>query len=180
MLHVFKTHPAHFQMIWSGLKSFECRVDDRAPRITIGDSVFLQEWDPTSDTEENRHIRAQVGYVVRDAPQYGVASGFVVFGLLDIDRRSLTLSESTSLDLLRKSIHAPAIVPPEVETPADYKWAALDCLHRLSTAIDGAIMLGRFPDPGSVIHEALNLAHVLVKAGDHVREGVKGDIADGA
>lgn len=46
-IHPLKTWPNFFELIESGVKTFELRKNDRNYRA--GDILFLQEWDPSGE-----------------------------------------------------------------------------------------------------------------------------------
>ena len=79
MTHELKTHPEYFQAVWTGLKTFEFRKDDRTPRFWNQDQVCLREWNPESETYTGREIVASISYVARGA--FGIPDGYCVFSL---------------------------------------------------------------------------------------------------
>lgn len=57
--HVLKTWPDPFQAIWSGVKTYEIRKNDRG--FCIGDFLTLREWQP----EDPLHLKIE-GYSGRE------------------------------------------------------------------------------------------------------------------
>lgn len=94
--HELKTWPKHFQAVYSGLKSFEFRYNDR--NFHLGDTLILREWIPRNDYRTSfrgwytgRAVRAVVTYVLREyeeLPEF-VADNFVVMSIRLISRRSI-------------------------------------------------------------------------------------------
>lgn len=80
MNHVLKCHPAYFDRVWAGDKTFEIRADDREPRFAEGDRVYLVEWDPAAGRELPRYLTSVITCIVR-GPAYGLAEGHCVLGL---------------------------------------------------------------------------------------------------
>jgi len=77
--HVLKTDPMIWDAIASGEKRFELRRDDR--NYQTGDLVVLYRG--THSTIPQLHFR--VGYILRDAVEWGLRAGFVTFQLEKVD-----------------------------------------------------------------------------------------------
>lgn len=75
--HKLKTWPATFGALLSGHKTFEFRVDDRG--FAVGDTVVLEEWDPTVGAYTGRHTTRKITYVLRE--DFGVPEGYAVLAL---------------------------------------------------------------------------------------------------
>lgn len=75
-VHELKTINPYFNEVWSGNKTFECRLNDRD--FKEGDPVLLREY---SDAHgySGRTISGEIGFVLRDFQ--GTASGYVVFSI---------------------------------------------------------------------------------------------------
>ncbi len=56
-----KVWPEYFQQIVDGKKTFELRLNDFD--ISEGDTLVLNEWDPTTKDFTGRTLERQVGYV---------------------------------------------------------------------------------------------------------------------
>lgn len=88
--HELKTHPQYFRLVWSGVKRYEVRKDDR--NFQEGQSVLLEEYEPTQDgtggTYTGRWILGTIPTVVRDVPHFGLNPGFCVFGFNEVFRSS--------------------------------------------------------------------------------------------
>ena len=98
MNHDLKTWPPFFEDVLTGAKTFELRRDDRG--YTVGDVVTLREWapaDPRGAAERGpgdytgRTLTRSIGYIVRDAPHFGLAPGFAILGLAPAPKVAPTL-----------------------------------------------------------------------------------------
>jgi hypothetical protein len=78
--HSLKTHPAPFQAIMDGTKTFELRLDNRDPTFAVGDRLHLREWDPATGEYTGYSIGADVSYMLR-GPADGLAEGYVILSL---------------------------------------------------------------------------------------------------
>jgi ParB family transcriptional regulator, chromosome partitioning protein len=78
--HELKTHPAPFQAIMEGAKTFELRVDDRDPPFAVGDRLHLREWDPATGEYTGYAVGADVSYLLR-GPAFGLPGGYVIMSL---------------------------------------------------------------------------------------------------
>ena len=58
VVHILDTWPEYFQAIWTGVKTFEARKNDRD--FSVGDYLWLKEYDPNSSRHSGREIRAEV------------------------------------------------------------------------------------------------------------------------
>ena len=72
-----KILPEYFSAVLSGQKTFELRKDE--DNIQVGDLLILREWDGERYT--GRAINADVMYVLRNVPQFGLMEGFCVIGI---------------------------------------------------------------------------------------------------
>jgi hypothetical protein len=88
-LHELKTDAKSFHNIWHSRKTFELRPDDRG--FKIGDVLHLKELRAPEQIAKfelrdqeiftGRTLLALVVYVLRDAPEYGLASGYAAMSL---------------------------------------------------------------------------------------------------
>jgi hypothetical protein len=76
--HRLKTWPVGFQAISLGLKTYEVRVDDRG--FKVGDTLYLEEWNPASERYTGRSLAREVSYISR-GPEWGLPEGVVVMAL---------------------------------------------------------------------------------------------------
>lgn len=60
--HVLKTWPAFFAALWAREKTFEVRRNDRD--FQVGDRLYLNEYDPTSDRYLGRQLVVEVTYIM--------------------------------------------------------------------------------------------------------------------
>jgi ASC-1-like (ASCH) protein len=61
MLIKKKIWPEYFELIKSGKKKYELRLNDF--EISKGDTLLLEEWDPATKTYTGRNIKKKVGFV---------------------------------------------------------------------------------------------------------------------
>lgn len=94
--HELKTWPAYFDAVSDGTKPFELRRDDRD--FSAGDILRLREYEPASGRYTGRVVEAEVSYVVRDAPHFGLMPGFAVLGLAPTRRVPMTDALEDSRD----------------------------------------------------------------------------------
>ena len=69
-----------FEDVWSGLKDFEVRKNDR--NFTVGDTLKLVEYGE-SKYYVPRFIYKKIKYILQGG-QFGIESGYVVLGLNDV------------------------------------------------------------------------------------------------
>lgn len=80
-VHELKCWPEYFAAIWAGRKTFDVRVNDRD--FHEGDSVYLREYDPLTETYSGRAQTALIGFVLSDGcAAIPAMDGHVVFSLL--------------------------------------------------------------------------------------------------
>lgn len=73
--HELKTVQPYFERCWLQSKTFEVRKNDRD--FQNGDTVYLKEYDPETDTYSGREIRCKIIYVLHDF--HALEKGYVVF-----------------------------------------------------------------------------------------------------
>ena len=86
MRHELKTDSIQFQHVWSGLKSFEIRLDDR--NFDVKDTLLLKETTYTGKQMLNgmplyytgREILVSVIHIMR-GPVYGLADGWCIMSI---------------------------------------------------------------------------------------------------
>lgn len=71
-----KILPKYFDAVISGKKKFEIRKDE--DELQIGDAVILKEWD--GEKYSGRETGRRIEYILRDAPEYGLMPGYMIFG----------------------------------------------------------------------------------------------------
>ena len=77
VVHHLKTWPLYFESMVAGIKTFECRNNDR--NFQVGDILILNEYE--SDTGyTGRSIPRVVTYVMV-GPRLGLAEGWCIMGL---------------------------------------------------------------------------------------------------
>ena len=79
-VHELKTLNPFFEDVWSGLKDFEVRKNDR--NYKVGDRLKLIEHGEIRDYRP-RYILKDVKYILNGG-QYGLQSGYVILGLADV------------------------------------------------------------------------------------------------
>jgi Domain of unknown function (DUF3850) len=76
-VHELKTLKPYFQDVYSGVKKFEVRFNDR--NFQVNDLLGLEEFDDATQTYTGRYIIRRVTYILSD-PMF-VKDGFVIMGL---------------------------------------------------------------------------------------------------
>lgn len=77
MRHDLKIRPEFFRDVADGRKNFELRYDDR--KYQVYDEICLMEWSfETGFT--GRHITAEITYILRNCPGYGLKPGYCILG----------------------------------------------------------------------------------------------------
>lgn len=90
--HILKTIQPFFEDLYTGKKVFELRKDDRD--IQVGDWIDCVEYDPKEDIFSGRAVKAQISYILRNAPQYGLADGCCILSFGNVEATpSNTLSK---------------------------------------------------------------------------------------
>jgi len=92
-VHELKILPEYYRAIMFEGKSFELRKDDRG--FQVGDTLRLMEI-TVDDAGElldytGKSIYAEINYILRDAPQFGLCEGYAILGLWrirEVRRRS--------------------------------------------------------------------------------------------
>ncbi len=78
-----KITPEYFELVSSGKKKFELRLNDFD--IQEGDALVLEEWDPETKEYTGRSIERRVGYVLKfDLNKFGQEKEIKEKGLLVI------------------------------------------------------------------------------------------------
>lgn len=76
-IHELKTHPEPFQAVWSGIKNFEFRYNDRD--FKVGDKLLLREWDPITEKYSGCSILVEVTYLL--CGKYGIPEDFCAMNI---------------------------------------------------------------------------------------------------
>jgi ASC-1-like (ASCH) protein len=76
--HTLKTISPYFELLWSGAKTFECRLNDRG--YQVGDELRLREYDASNSTYRGSEIHAVVTHILYD-DHVGVAEGYCVMSI---------------------------------------------------------------------------------------------------
>ena len=88
--HELKILPQYFQAVWSGIKTFELRKDDRD--YQRGDILVLREWDGENYT--GSAICVKVTYILQNAEKYGLKDGYVIMGIRHLEPGDIWREES--------------------------------------------------------------------------------------
>lgn len=75
--HDLKILPEYFEAVASGKKKFELRKNDRDYKVH--DMFVLREWEPDKGYTGRDYID-EIGYILKDCPQYGLMNGYIIFG----------------------------------------------------------------------------------------------------
>lgn len=78
MIHELKLKAPYFQDVWTGLKDFEVRNNDR--NFQVGDRLKLIE----IEVKRPRFILKDIKYILKGG-QYGIDKNYVVLGLKDVN-----------------------------------------------------------------------------------------------
>lgn len=78
MNHELKILPIYFNDIKKGLKNFELRKNKN---FKIGDKIILKEHNKKKYT--GREIIKEIKYILKDVPQYGLKSKYVILSFND-------------------------------------------------------------------------------------------------
>jgi hypothetical protein len=80
-MHVVKCWPTSFRALKRGDKKFEIRKDDRG--YNVGDSLFLKEYDPVSDTFSGDTLTKEITYILKPTPDefFGLKMGYVILSV---------------------------------------------------------------------------------------------------
>lgn len=70
-----KILPEYFDLVKKGIKKFELRKDE--DDIQVNDFLVLDEWNGKEYT--GRYVAEQVVYVLRNASQYGLIDGRILY-----------------------------------------------------------------------------------------------------
>lgn len=77
-VHTLKTHPAPFNAVLSGEKTFEFRLNDRD--FQVGDYLNLCEWCPEKGEFTGRQVCMRVGYALYGG--FGIPDGYCIMSIL--------------------------------------------------------------------------------------------------
>lgn len=77
--HTLKQRPEYFGPVCTGQKNFEIRKEDDKT-YNIGDQVRFAEWGEICGYTGAISRWVTISYVLRDVPQYGLKSGYCIFG----------------------------------------------------------------------------------------------------
>ena len=83
MTHALKTWPEFYEAIDSGEKTFEVRRFDRP--FKVGDTLLLQEWEPTNQVYTGRELRRTITYILPGQNKFGMFADFCVMGIKEIE-----------------------------------------------------------------------------------------------
>lgn len=75
-VHRLKTLQPFFGEVKERKKNFELRLNDRD--YQVGDTVVLEEW--TGKYYTGNGVTRKIKYVLKDCPEYGLMSGYCIFG----------------------------------------------------------------------------------------------------
>jgi len=78
MLHDLKTWPKYFHPVMTGVKTFECLLDDR--NFQVGDRILLREWDPKRKAATGRTLLCEITYKLPGG-QFGIEEGWCVLAI---------------------------------------------------------------------------------------------------
>ena len=76
--HELKTINPHFTLVWSGLKTFELRKNDRG--FQVGDHLRLMEYDPAANKFTGSEIWARVKHILHGG-EYGLDPNYCILSI---------------------------------------------------------------------------------------------------
>lgn len=77
-LHSLKILPEYFEAVVTGEKTFEVRKDDRGYRV--GDTLMLNEINPSSGMYTGRNVKVKVTYILRGG-HYGIEQEYIIMSI---------------------------------------------------------------------------------------------------
>lgn len=81
MIHELKTWREYFIAVFSGIKNFELRKNDRDYKI--GDELLLKEYDHIKEEYTGRILHRRIDYILHGG-QFWLEKGYVILGLSKI------------------------------------------------------------------------------------------------
>ena len=87
MQHELKSWPDFFHPVFTGVKNFELRNNDR--KFKVGDTIILMEYDDRAGKYTGRKLRKRITYMIDGigpgciTPVKGLARGYVILSLGD-------------------------------------------------------------------------------------------------
>jgi hypothetical protein len=81
-IHTLKTWPVYFKAIVDGVKTFECRKNDRD--FKVGDCLVLQEFNNDSLSYTGEMVMKEITYILHGG-SFGIEQGYVVLGLGELE-----------------------------------------------------------------------------------------------
>lgn len=82
VVHELKILPQYYDDVAKCRKTFELRKDDRD--FKVGEVLILREYDQGKDEFTGRMTVRNIGYILRNCPEYGLAEGYCILGLIHI------------------------------------------------------------------------------------------------
>jgi len=79
--HDLKTHPAPFQDVWDGLKTFEFRKNDRD--YQLWDTLILREYYPDTNRFTGRAVKVYISHLIAGPSEFGIPDGYVCMSIQD-------------------------------------------------------------------------------------------------
>jgi len=79
--HKLKIWPKYYLAVSNGLKTFECRINDRDFRED--DFVVLKEFNPETQAYTGNELTFKIGYVLHLSHFFGTDNKAVIFSLLE-------------------------------------------------------------------------------------------------
>ncbi|MCE6987470.1 ASCH/PUA domain-containing protein [Dyadobacter sp. CY323] len=85
LIHDLKTWPRPFEAVYSGLKTFEIRVNDRD--FQDGDILHLREWDPGTEEYSGNSMMCRVTYIL-SGTHFGIDQRSVIMSIVPVEQTS--------------------------------------------------------------------------------------------
>lgn len=89
MQHDLKCWPDFFEHVFSGVKTFDLRNNDR--KFKVGDTLRIREFDDRKGEYTGREVRKRISYMIDGigpgciTPVKGLARGYAILALIDAD-----------------------------------------------------------------------------------------------
>jgi len=84
MVHELKTWSSYFNLVQSGEKPFELRLNDRG--FLAGHELLLREYNPHTQTYTGQTLRRKITYVLQnsEAEEFGLKPGYCIMALREV------------------------------------------------------------------------------------------------
>ncbi len=141
-IHHLKTWPEPFEAIWTGLKDWELRKDDRG--FQVGDILHLVETAeggvlPIPD-RPSRSLYMEVIWMLR-GPAFGLPEGYVIMSLKDRHARATQAEADLAAARAREGRLTDELIGDVIGKfmPSDWLWSPTDVGRALRAVLQGEV-----------------------------------------